>query len=75
METTTTQNFKILEHLKTGKTITPIDALMEFHCLRLAARVFNLREQGWPIHTDRITNGEKTYAEYSLNQDKKTWPN
>ena len=48
---------------------------MEFHCLRLAARVFNLREKGWPIHTDRITNGEKTYAEYSLNQDKQTWPN
>ena len=47
---------------------------MEFHCLRLAARVFNLREQGWPIHTDRINSGEKTYAEYSLNQDKNTWP-
>jgi len=74
MEITTSQEFKILQHLKTGKTITPIDALMEFHCFRLAARVFVLREQGWPIHTDRIKNGEKTYAEYSLNQDKDTWP-
>lgn len=74
METTISQEFKILQHLKTGKTITPIDALMEFHCFRLAARVFVLREQGWPIHTTKIKSGEKTYAEYSLNQDKDTWP-
>ena len=76
MEDITTQDGNVLQLLKSGQTITPIEALNQFGCFRLAAVVHRLRkEQGWPIHTDRINSGEKTYAEYSLNQDKETWPN
>jgi|TARA_R100000734_G_C3313910_1_gene105349 hypothetical protein len=60
------QNKAILEYLKKGKTITPLEALPKFGCLRLSARIFNLREAGHHIITNRITRGDKTFAEYTL---------
>jgi hypothetical protein len=61
-----TQCEQILDHLKRGKTITPIDALNSYGVFRLAARVNQLRGQGWDILTIRRQNGEKFYAEYQL---------
>ena len=61
-----TQNQRILEYLKSGKTITPLTALKKFGCFRLSARIFNLREQGNAILTKNVTRKGKTFAEYSL---------
>ena len=61
-----TQDEKILDHLKSGKPITPIDALNLFGCFRLSARIFNLRQDGHNIITKNITNEGKTFAEYHL---------
>jgi len=69
------QNQEILSYLKTGKTITPLDALNMFGCLRLSGRIFDLKDDGWPIHCQRLKldNG-KMVGHYTLLQDKSVWP-
>ena len=64
----TTQNQKIKQHLISGKSINPIQALKKFSCFRLAARISDLRNEGLQINTKivNIKNGPK-YAAYSLN--------
>lgn len=62
------QDQQILEHLKSGKSLTPIDALREYRVLRLAARIRDLRDDGYPIitvmETDKRTG--KRWARYSM---------
>lgn len=61
--TISTQTEQIAKHLKRGWKITPLQALQKYGCLRLAARVYDLkRKYGWEIHTD-TSNG---YAVYKL---------
>jgi len=57
-----TQAEAILAHLKAGNTITPIEALDKFGCFRLAARIIELRRDGYNI----VTEGDKNYAVYRL---------
>lgn len=68
MTRTETQNDQILQWLKNHRTITPLDALQMFGCLRLAARIFDLRADGHNIETQRIDVGEggKQVAQYRL---------
>ncbi len=40
-----TQKQKILDHLKMFKTITPLEAMKEYGCMRLAAVVYKLKEE------------------------------
>ncbi len=63
-----TQNQRILDYLKSGKTLTPLVALEKFGCFRLSARIFNLREEGHAIITENVTRKGKTFAEYSMLQ-------
>tara|TARA_R110002110_G_scaffold87307_18_gene227709 strand:+ start:1037 stop:1261 length:225 start_codon:yes stop_codon:yes gene_type:complete len=58
----------ILNYLKQGNTITPLEALKKFHCLRLAARINDLKEKGHMITKDNIknTNNSKYHARYKL---------
>lgn len=61
-----TQEQKILEHLKSGKAITPIEALNNYGCFRLASAIHRLRKQ-YLINTDLVTEDSgKTYASYTL---------
>lgn len=55
------QKENILSHLEDGKSITPIEALNKFGCFRLAARIFELREEGHDIICEKIKikNGKK----------------
>lgn len=43
------QKIRILAYLKGGGVLTPILALEEFGCMRPAARIFELREEGHDI--------------------------
>ena len=61
-----TQNDAILNHLTSGRSITPLDALRDYGCFRLAARIDDLRKQGWCITTDFETRNGKKYASYRL---------
>jgi hypothetical protein len=69
------QNQMILDYLKQGKVITPTQALEMFGCFRLAARIYNLKDKGWPIHCERkpVESG-KIVGHYSMTQDKLWWP-
>lgn len=63
----TSQSDLILEHLKSGKTITPLEALKLYGSLRLGARIFELIKQGHQITAKLIElpNGKKV-AEYRM---------
>ena len=63
-----TQTQRILIYLKTGKTLTPLEALKKFGCFRLAARISDLRSQGHTIWTNYITKDNKTFAAYKLSK-------
>ena len=56
----------ILDHLSSGKKLTPLDALSEFKCFRLAARIGELRGMGHDIKTTIIHDGDSSFAQYSL---------
>ena len=60
------QNERILQHLKRGRKITPLDALEKFGCFRLAARISDLRSQGHVISTENMTKDGKTFASYKM---------
>lgn len=62
----TTQCALIEQHLKSGKEITPIDALNLYGCFRLGARIWDLKEKGLNIVTEMVRNGRKSYAKYRL---------
>lgn len=47
------QATQILRWLQAGKKLTPQDALREFGCFRLAARINDLRRDGYKINTER----------------------
>ena len=48
------QNFWLLEQLKKKRRITSLDAMYEAQCMRLSARVYNLRTMGYNIHTENV---------------------
>ena len=65
---TTTQTENILADLEAGKRITPLDALQDYGCFRLGARIWELRhELGKSISRDMIElpNGKRV-AEYYM---------
>ena len=55
-----------------GHTITPLRALEQFGCFRLAAVIHKLRDDDMKIHTIIVEDGNKRYAKYvlaSFNED------
>lgn len=60
------QNEKILKHLLNGNSITPLQALHKFGCLRLSARIHNLRSDGYNINMDIVKKNGKHFAKYYL---------
>jgi hypothetical protein len=62
-----TQAGRILEHLRAGNRLTALEALDAFGCFRLAARIHELRRDGWQIEERTVeTRGGKRVAEYWL---------
>ena len=60
---------KIEKLLLKGKTITPLQALNQFDCLRLGARIHDLRKTGMQIETiDHRTPSGKHVAKYKLTE-------
>ena len=54
---------KILEYLKTGRTLNPREAQELFNCWRLGDVAFKLRKRGWPV-VNLAEPGE--FGRYSL---------
>ena len=66
---------RILQYIEDYGSITQLDALREFGCMRLASRINDLRRQGVHIRTDNETAlnryGEKVrYARYRLEKEQ-----
>lgn len=60
------QNEAIKAALLSGRSLTPLDALQDFGCFRLAARVADLRREGMDIECATETKNGKRYARYFL---------
>jgi len=60
------QTQKILEHLKSGRPITPLDALMKYGVFRLSARIWELRNEGYDIDQKIVQKNGKRFAEYYM---------
>jgi len=67
-----TQNDVIRAALLAGRSLTPLDALSEFGCFRLAARVADLRREGLPIECVNETANGKRFARYYLRRPDAT---
>lgn len=58
------QSERILRALKSGKPITPLSALKQFGCLRLAARIAELKRDGHAIQSRMTERNGKRFAAY-----------
>ena len=67
MQNTDSQNALIKGWLLNGHSLTQLEALTQFGCFRLAARIANLRDKGFNVETDMVTleNGKRV-ARYIL---------
>ena len=67
------QQTEVFNHLK-KEPLTPLVALKKYGTLRLAALIFNLRDEGHNINTKIVNVGSKRnpkyVAEYSLLKNK-----
>lgn len=66
-----TQCERILRHLQDYGSITQAEAVTEYGCYRLGARIFDLKARGVPIRSETVTGknryGELTcFARYSI---------
>ena len=55
----------ILEYLREGNTLTPLEAFERFGCLALHSRAAELRARGEEIRCHIRTHGGKKWGEYS----------
>lgn len=60
------QSEAILSHLRSGKSLTPLEALDLFGCFRLGARVYDLKAQGHDIEMEMVTMNGKSFAKYFI---------
>ena len=56
----------ILARLKSGKSITAALAYDRYGIMRLASRVFELRQRGHAIRSTLVRRDNKSWARYSL---------
>jgi len=70
---TSSQNSKILKLLMRGGRITPLEALSKFGCLRLSARIKDLKDMGYDVQTElyKMSNGKKV-AKYFIPKASRT---
>jgi len=61
------QSFKIHKFMLKGKGITPLQALNQFGCFRLAARIHELRSMGIDVIKTNVVKNNKQFAQYSIN--------
>ena len=56
-----TQCGHILQHMKTGKAITGLEALRRYGCIHLPRRILDLKERGFAIADQwiRLPNGKR----------------
>ncbi|MFV0593767.1 MAG: helix-turn-helix domain-containing protein [Draconibacterium sp.] len=64
---TQSQTAQIRAHLESGKTITALEAISLYGCLRLSGRIYDLtHEEGLKIDSRMVNRNGKRIAEYSM---------
>jgi hypothetical protein len=71
-----TQKEAILTALQNGEKITPLEALRDFGCFRLAARIYDIEREGHKIKREMVTvagrvSGKCRVARYSLSRRRR----
>ena len=71
-----TQCEKVLEYMKDFGSITPLDAMRDIGCMRLASRIADLKDQGHAIGKRMKTSKNRygknvSFAEYYLIEEDK----
>lgn len=66
-----TQNEMILKYIHDYGSITPLEALREFGCMRLASRINDLKNKGYNITSEKVSTknryGKKVnFSRYKL---------
>lgn len=66
-----TQKEKVLRHLQEVGALTPVQAFFDYSIMRLATRIFELKEDGYKIETIMLKSQNKfgepvRYAQYKL---------
>lgn len=61
-----TKKRKVQNHLRRYSHITQKEAYERYRSMRLAAVVFNLKEEGWEIVTRMQNEGGVCFAQYHL---------
>lgn len=66
-----TQNERVLKYMRDFGSITQLEAMQDLGCMRLGARVYDLKREGYAIKKEMETSknryGEDTsYARYRL---------
>lgn len=63
-----THQNQVLAYLKTGKTLTQAEAIIQFNCYRLSAVINCLRNTGYEIltHIERNLSGNGSHTRYEL---------
>lgn len=61
-----TKKDRILEYLKQGNSITPLEALKMFGSFRLGAVIFELKKEGYNIITRMVDNDSSHFASYKI---------
>ena len=60
------QEQQILKDLEKGKRITALDAFKKYGCLRLAARIREIKNAGYNVDKNMVKKTGKTFASYYL---------
>jgi len=60
------QNEKVKNHLEKFKSITTFQAFMKYKITRLSARIFDLRDNGMKIKSERIQKKDVHYFKYYI---------
>jgi hypothetical protein len=69
---TTTQKIAILHHMRHRGSVNPLLALKLYGSFRLAARIEELRREGWLINSTMVSRNGRRFASYSLAHVKQT---
>jgi hypothetical protein len=63
-ESGTSQNARILAHMKAGNGITGLEALHRFGCFRLPSRINDIKKMGHDVKREMIEVNGKRVARY-----------
>lgn len=61
-----TQTEQIKRHILKHNSITPLEALRKYRCMRLAARIRDLRVEGFSVLSVRISRNGKNFCRYVM---------